>query len=248
MLIPIRNNQALNGSAFCNSVLNIKGKERESKILNEFLTGNVPDFLRNFTSVKIKLNEDEITYLVMTDYLSVGADSDYVRMPMNPLSAQKIADQYDCSMPTRKMVNDIWKASVNKLTPLPWGPPYDEDMLKTHRILTHNQRVQNQLLSKKPYELTSGHKKDVVLSNTLHPNNPKKRVCIYGWIQQSGLPIQGLNPVSHEDTYADYSHGIRMISNDVIINGNVMKLQDVFSDTKFSALVSDEGPLTFKRY
>jgi hypothetical protein len=248
MLIPVRNNQALKGSDFCKSVMDIKGKAREEKILNEFLVGNIPDFLRDFTSVKVESGGNEITYLVMVDYLSVGTNDDYVRMPMNPLSAQKIADQYDCSLPTRKMVNDIWKASANKLTPLPWGPPYDEDMLKTHRILTHNQRIQNQFINKDPHKLTSGHKKDVILSNALSPNNPKKRVCIYGWIQSSGSPIQGLNPVSHEDTYADYSHGIRMIANDVIVNGKTMKLQDVFADTKLSALVSDEGSLIFKRY
>ena len=247
MLIPIKASN-ITGTDFCNSVMDIKGKVREEKILNEFLLGNVPDFLRDFKSVKITLNGNSITYLVMSDYLSVGNDKDYVRMPMNPLSAQKIATQYDCSLPTRKMVNDIWKASPNKLVPAPWGPPYDEDMLKTHRILTHNQRVQTKLAGKDFKELTSGHKKDVVLSNTLSPNNPKKRVCIYGWIQSNGTPIQGLNPFSHEDTYADYSHGIRFIANDVIVNGNPMRLQDVFSDGKLSALVSDEGVLTFKNY
>lgn len=99
-----------------------------------------------------------------------------------------------------------------------------------------------------PHALTSGHKKDVVITNRLYPNNPNKRVAIYGWIQSNGQPIQGLNPVSHEDTYEDYSHGIRMISNDVIVNGNPMRMQDVFSDAKLWMLVSDEGPLTFQRY
>jgi hypothetical protein len=183
----------------------------------------------------------------MSDYLCLG-QSDYVRMPMNPHTAQKIADQYDCSLPTRKMVNDIWHASVNKLSPKPWGPPYDSSMMHTDRIGIHNGRIQNQLQGHDHTQLTSGHKKDVVLTNKLSPNNPNKRVAIYGWIQSNGQAIQQLNPKDHEDTYADYSHGVRLIANDVIVNGNPMRIKDVFSHPQLSALISDEGVLTFTKY
>jgi hypothetical protein len=184
----------------------------------------------------------------MTDVLCIGQNNDYVRMPMNPHTAQAIANQYDCTLPTRKMVNDIWSAAANKLEPKPWGPPFDGTMLNTYRIGVHNTTIQNQLAGLNSSALISGHKKDVVLTNRLAPNNPNKRVAIYGWIQTNGQAIQGLNPVSHEDTYADYSHGIRMIANDVMVNGNVMRMKDVFADPALSVLVSDEGPLTFTSY
>lgn len=247
-LIPIRNSSAVTGSMFINNNMNNPHNERESNILKEFLSGNIPDFLRKFVGVEVTVGQNVITYLVSPDYLSIGTDNDYVRMPMNPHTAQAIAEKYDCTLPTRKMVNDIWHVSINKLAPLPWGPPYDEDMLKTHRIGTHNQRIQNQLLGKDFKVLTSGHKKDVVLTNKLSPNNPLKRVAIYGWIQPNGKPIQDLNPSSHEDTYEDYSHGIRMIANDVVVNGKPMRIADVFADKQLSALVSDEGILTFTKY
>lgn len=247
-LIPIKSPSAITGSTFISKNMNNPRNERQANILNELLQGNIPDFLRRFVGVEVTLNEDTITYLVSPDYLSIGNDTDFVRMPMNPLTAQKIADKYDCTLPTRKMVNDIWYVSVNKLTPLPWGPPYNEDMYKTHRIATHNQRIQDQLKGKDYKQLTSGHKKDVVLTNKLSPNNPLKRVAIYGWIQPNGKPIQGLSPTSHEDTYEDYSHGIRLIANDVIVNGQLMRIEEVFSDKKLCALVSDEGILTFTRY
>lgn len=247
-LIPNRDPSSVTGSVFINNNYNLGGSIREQNILNEFLKGNIPDFLRKFASVTVFTNTDKITYLVMTDYLCVGDNNDYVRIPMNPLTAQKIADQYDCTLPTKKMVDDIWKQSINKLTPLPWGPPYDASMMSTERVFIHNTRIQNQLSSKDKTVLTSGHKKDVVLTNRLSPNNPNKRVAIYGWIQSNGQPIQGLNPVSHEDTYEDYSHGIRLIANDVVVNGNVMRIQDVFADSKLSKLVSEEGILTFNRY
>jgi hypothetical protein len=247
-LIPNRDPGAITGSVFIQENMHLTGASRESNILHEFLAGNVPNFLRDFVGVELTVGSDTITYLVMADYLALGTDADYVRMPMNPHTAQAIADKYDCTLPTRKMVNDIWKLSVNKVAPLPWGPPYDATMMSTDRIGIHNGRIQEQLAGKDFKALLSGHKKDVVLTNKLYPSNPNKRVAIYGWIQLNGQAIQGLNPSSHEDTYADYSHGIRMIANDVIVNGNPMRMKDVFADPKLCALVSDEGVLKFTSY
>lgn len=247
-LIPHRDPGASSGSMFIQENMNLGGATRETNILHEFLAGNVPDFLRKFIPVTVTIGSNSISYLVMADYLSIGLDTDYVRMPMNPHTAQAIATQYDCTLPTRKMVNDIWSHATNKLDPKPWGPPYDASMMATSRIAIQNEKIQAQLAGKDSTALTAGHKKDVVLTNRLSPNNPNKRVAIYGWIEANGQPIQQLNPVSHEDTYEDYSHGIRMIANDVIVNGNAMRIQDVFSDAKLSALISDEGILTFQRY
>jgi hypothetical protein len=247
-LIVTREINAVSGSEFVSNHFNLTGQARENEILSEFLNGNIPDFLRKFYPITVDDGNDSITYLVMSDYLSIGSDEDYVRMPMNPLTAQIIADKYDCVLPTTKIVNDIWKNSVNKLKPLPWGPPYDASMMSTERIGVHNSRIQAQLADKDYKSLTSGHKKDVVLTNKLYPNNPNKRVAIYGWIQLTGQPIQPLNPVSHEQTYADYSHGIRLIANDVLINGNLAKIQDIFKDNKYCKLISDEGALQFIKY
>ncbi len=238
------------GSAFIQVNLNLTGAAREANILREFQIGNFPNFLRNWSNITVSDGTNTLVYQVMSDFLSIGDDNDYVRMPMNPHTAQAIADQYGCTLITRKMSNDIWKQAPNKLAPRPWGPPYDGDMVKTHRIGTHNTTIQNQLISggMNPSALTSGHKKDVVLTNKLYPNNPSRRVAIYGWIQPNGQPIQGLNPSSHEDTYEDYSHGIRLVNNNALLNGNVVKMQDVFSHPVYSKLVSDEGPLLFQRY
>ena len=246
--IPARDLNAVTGSEWVQANINLVGATREANILKEFQSGNIPDFLRNFIEVTITDGTNSITYKVMSDYLCVGSDSDYVRMPMNPHTAQAIADQYDCTLITRKMTNDIWKHSVNKLEPKPWGPPYDLDMEKTHRIGTHSKTIQKQLANKDPFALTSGHKKDVVITNKLAPSNAQKRVAIYGWIQLNGTPIQGLNPTSHDDKYADYSHGIRLVSNDCTVNGVTMKIQDVFKHSTYCKLISDEGPLKFLRY
>lgn len=250
MLIPDRKFDAKSGSEFVSSNMSLSGSLREENIVKECLSGNIPDFLRKFVPVEVSQGPNTITYMVMPDYLCIGSNYNYIRMPMSPLSAQKIADQYDCSLPTRKMVNDIWKVSVNKLDPQPWGPPYDASMMSTNRYTKHNERIQKQIIDNgfDQKKLTSGHKKDVVLTNQLYPNNPKERVAIYGWIYKSGKPIQGLNYWSHEDFYADYSHGIRLIANDVMVNNKPVRLQDVFADTNLSALISDEGIMKFTRY
>jgi hypothetical protein len=184
----------------------------------------------------------------MPDYLSIGTNDNYIRMPMNPLTAQQIANKFDCLLPTPKMVYQIWEQSVNKLVPLPWGPPYNSDMLKTHRIITHNLRIQQQLKDKDPFQLTSGHKKDIVLTNRLSPKNIMQKVAIYGWIQLNGKPIQPLNPKDHEITYKDYSHGVRLIAQDVVLNGKPARLEQILQDKNLSYLVSDDTPLNFTRY
>jgi len=247
LLIPERGN-AISGSGFIVKHMETSISTREQDILHEFMNGNVPEFLRDLAPVTVTKGKDQLTYLVMTDYLSIGSNEDYVRMPMDPMTAQVIADKYDCTLPTCKMVYQIWQQSINKLEPLPWGPPYNEDMIKTHRIGTHNSRINAKLVDKDPFELTSGHKKDVVLTSKLSPNNPAQRVAIYGWIKLSGKPIQPLNIKDHEITYKDYSHGVRLIANDVVLNGKPMRIKDIFSDPKLASLISDEIPLTFTRY
>lgn len=246
-LFPDRQEDAISGSTFIHENMNLNGTIRESNVLNEILNGNIPNFLRNLKPITILHENDSITYLVTSDVLSIGSDDDYVRMPMNAYTAQTIADKYDCSLPTTKMVYDIWQHSVNKLAPLPWGPPYS-GMSHTDRIGIHNERIQKQLINSNYKDLISGHKKDIVLTNKLSPNNPDKRVAIYGWIQTNGKPIQGLNASDHEDLYQDYSHGVRLIANDVFVNGNYMRLNDVFTNNKLVSLVSNEGLLSFTRY
>lgn len=245
-LIPARDPGSVTGSQFVQNNLSTIGAAREQYILDEFLHGNVPDFLRKMAEVTVTSGTNSITYMVNFDYLSIGTDQNFCRMPMAPLTAQKIANKYDCTLPTRKMVNDIWKNAQTKLSFKNTTP--DAKMITTGRYLEHNTIVNNQLGGMVPEVLIAGHKKDVVLTNKLAPNNPKKRVAIYGWFYPDGRVVQDLNPSDHDDMYVDYSHGIRLISNDVIVNGKVMRIQDVFKDPILSSLVSDEGILNFLKY
>jgi hypothetical protein len=96
----------------------------------------------------------------------------------------------------------------------------------------------------------AGHKKDVIISNAittnLKPAVPKP-VVIYGWHEPGGVPIQPLYN-GHAETYADYSHGIRLVQRAVLLDSAVTTLEDVVRDGVLWPLLSDEGAIAHPRY
>ena len=243
--IPAKN-IILNGDDLYQKINNLTGMSREDIIFSSFFDGAVPDFIRNFKPIKINDGTNEIIYFVTNDYLSIGDDNNYFRIPMTPLTAQKIADMYYCTLPTKKMVMDIWKNSIYKIDPSALPP--NNQMTSSKYYYDHNQKIHKQLSGCDYSQLISGNKKDIVLTNTLAPNNPNKIVAIYGWIQKNGVPIQGLNVHSHDINYVDYSHGVRLIFNEVLVNNTVMDIKEVFSSIDLCSLLSDEGVLNFTSY
>jgi hypothetical protein len=90
----------------------------------------------------------------------------------------------------------------------------------------------------------------VVISNKIRNDlktNVPKPVVIYGWHQLNGSPIQPLYN-GHEETYADYSHGIRLVRDSVQLNGVPMTITSILQDAALAVLLSDEGPIAVPRY
>lgn len=231
----------INGFDFGNSIMNVGPTQtREDLIFAQFLAGNIPDFMRTPIPIRIIIGNDQLTYWVLPDVLCVGTDKDYLRTPLNPLTAKKLADLFGAVLPTRKMAQQIWQAATVKLNPSPNGPPYDATMMSTEKMMFHNKKIQDALSNRTPGELVSGHKKDVVISAGLltHPKN----VAIVGWWYPSGQMIQPLNYVSHDRYYKDYSHGIRLIHRMVTINGQWFDIYDVLRNKTLAVFISDEGP------
>lgn len=185
----------------------------------------------------------DVRFVVCDDYFAIGTDVDFVRVPLDPLMAQELADRLHFVMPTPRMVDLIWLAAAVRLEPLTGGQLTPPIAIGTHAqdspeaFWRHSRAVDAQ---KGPrMGLTAGHKKDVVLSNRLLEQ--KNRVCIYGWHRGDpkagdcsdfptlpGLcPIQGVSIV-HEDTYRDYAHGIRMVSTLAVVDGQTVALLDAF--------------------
>lgn len=222
------------------------GQAREDAIVMAAQKGSIPYFLRTWVEVPVAGGGMTGSIFVTPDYFAIGTDDDFVRMPMAPATAEAIGTLLDGRLPTRKMVNDIQAQAGQKLAAQPWGPPYDASMMSTGRYVAHNQKIQQQFNSKRFSlgRLTSGHKKDVVVS----PNMDGAHVCIYGWFQGDAISTAIQGPVpnckSHEESYADYSHGIRYVREVMKVGGKEMKVDDVLRDPDLSKLISDQGVFT----
>lgn len=225
--------------------------EREEVIQGLILEGQVPSWQRQFVDVTITKIIDKqekiLTLKVLPDYLTIGTDDEFVRIPMFPITAQKIADEWDCLLPTTKIVNSVWHQSLAKVAPQPWGPPYDASMMNNDRIFVHNDRIEKSFakINATKQSLKAGHKKDVVITNELIKK--QKRVAIYGWHNLDGSNIQPLY-LGHEATYADYSHGIRLISRECILNESCCDLESIMKSESLHKLVSDENKLEITQY
>src|SRR5258705_1987377 len=98
------------GNDFYHQAFAMHWKERDSFATKEILSGNIPSLLRNFTGIHISVTDSlsgkttKTVYYVAPDYLSIGNNDDWARIPMTPMAAQKIADSFQCFLPTRKMV------------------------------------------------------------------------------------------------------------------------------------------------
>jgi hypothetical protein len=243
--IPSRARDAMGGRAFIASVVYLSRDAREAAVRRELMAGNVPSFLRILRPVQVRAQAPDgsmhtATYEVMPDYLAIGSDEDFVRMPMTPATAQAFLDAFGFVLPTRKMVNDIWAAAELKVEPR----PLRQERESPGTFLQHHELIQSQL-GDRSRAFVSGIKKDVVVSNVLRQR--PHRVAIYGWHYPAGQPIQPLY-AGHAEWYVDYSHGIRPVRRWMIVDGERRSHQDVLRDDDLHVLLSDEGPIADARY
>ncbi|HEY1092522.1 MAG TPA: hypothetical protein VGE47_15610 [Burkholderiaceae bacterium] len=222
------------------------GKTREQAIRRELLAGNVPRFLRTLQPVSVEaqlagLGTVRLIFCVLPDYLSLGNDADFLRVPMGLDTALAVAGTFGFVLPTRRMVDLIYRQSAVQLEAQPLPP--GEQMHSNAYYQRHQEMVQVQRagFAKLPADaLVAGHKKDLVLSARLWER--PGRVAIYGWQRADGEPIQPLSTV-HSANYADYSHGVRLVSNVAYVNGAPRSLFEILGDARLAALISDEGSL-----
>ena len=244
--IPKRPADAAGGAEFFKSLEGLTPSRREEAITKEVLRGNVPDFLRRFREVTVTAKdasgkERTAVIEVTPDYLAVGCDSDFVRVPLTPQSAARIADAFGCALPTRKIVDEVYRAAAVKLDP----KPLSEERESAATFLRHNALIEEQRKGQKLGELVAGIKKDVVVSNKLAEK--PGRVAIYGWHTPDGKPIQPLSTV-HRDAYVDYSHGVRLVRRTVVVHGKPLDIRHALHSPGVCDLLSDEGPVTHATY
>ncbi len=245
LTIPARPVNSKTGSEFMQYVNNMTFEQREAEILSEISKGNIPNFYRSLRTVRANFQDINGTtykcyYEVMPDYLAIGSDSDYCRIPMGPLTAQTLANLFGATMPTPKLVDNIYTNTDLKVAPVTYAPVGNQNELVA-KFVEHNTAIEQQRkdASKEVGVFMGGTKKDVVISNKITDG----KVVIYGWHKLDGNPIQ---PVynGHISGYVDYSHGIRFLNREIILDSVITTIPDILRDSvKYRILSNETGPM-----
>lgn len=235
--------------------LSLLGKEAEG----------APDFITKdwWKWVEITGNGHVLRVLVAPDYLALGDDgSEFPVARVTPYAAQKAAQRLDAILPSRKLVDAIELASNPHVPYLDVkGPPFK---IPVSQIETPEATSAMADMRRKAFEVYGidpgdtpnafpkpviGYRKTIVVG----PDLDGSRVAIYGgrYAQAPGQPwnlstAARVQPYStfHTYDYADYSHGIVLVSRKAELDGHPVDLRtDVFgsSDPHVWGLVSDQG-------
>jgi hypothetical protein len=241
--IPARPATALGGRAFTEQIRGLDGDERETRIQYELLSGNIPNFLRRLVPVTMHQSGTggpavDIVLCVAPDYLAIGSDEDFLLIPVRLGTALRMAEAYGFVLPTPLIADAVYAQARARFVPQPL--PASDQMRSTDYYSRHNELVSTQrtALGIVPGTLSAGDKKDLVLTNRLWSH--LDRVAIYGWHRSDGTPIQTLSTV-HGWHYADYSHGARLISTQVFVNGRSTSIFDVLQNPRLAGTLSADG-------
>ena len=241
--IPPRDPASETGFEFMNRISDLPREEREEEIYRAAASGNIPGFLRETVALKGTFNDlngapHTIEYEVMPDYMAIGSDADFCRIPMTPGTAQRLADLFGASLLTAKLSDHIWASAEVKLVPFNYVPVGNANELVT-KFAEHNAQIEKQLTDAggRHGQLVAGIKKDVIISSRI-ADRPD-RVLIYGWHKTDGKPIQPVYS-GHIWWYVDYSHGIRFMNAQVLLDGRPVLMPDLLKDPVLFRVVTDE--------
>ena len=238
---PPRSPKAVTGSAFMEKIKNMTYLQREPLILQEFKSGNTPDFCKSFVDVTFHSDGHVCMIQVTPDYLAIGSNTDFCRVPVSPETAQAIADYSGCSLPTTRIVDSVSKAAAYRIAPITHTPVGNGNELVGMFIL-HNQEIEKALAAygtgwNRTTNIVDGLKKDIVITNRLQAETGK--VAIYGWYKPDGTFIQHLY-LGHVHWYMDYSHGVRLVNSLVMLDGKPATIRQVLKDPELYSILSSE--------
>lgn len=245
--IPRRPPGARSGAQFVAYVRGMTGAARERAIRREILSGNLPPFLRQLKPIELSCCDparrpSRAQVWVMPDYLAIGSDDDFVRFPASFDTATTVARELGFVLPTTAIVDAIYRQAELRLAPQPMTP--GPAMTSTAYFQVHDAKIRAQMSGHRLGELAAGHKKDYVLTNRLA--QMQGREAIYGWHRGVDQPIQPLSLV-HGARYADYSHGVRLVSETVLVDGVPRSFYDLIEQPRPARLLSSEGVIADAR-
>jgi len=224
-------------------------EDRDARIVEQVLSGNVPSWLRKVRTLSLERVSGgdwvPVEIGVLPDYLAVGSDDDHMLVPMSPQAAQRIAEATGMMLPTTMLVDEIWSQAEIRLAPRPIPPTPAMTTLPVFHAHFLNVDAQRDSLGVPVGAWVAGHKKDVVLAGKLE--DASGRVAIYGWHRTNGQPIQPLY-TGHTDRWVDYSHGIRLVTRSIRIDGKEADLKELLEDASRARWFMADGPMTSASY
>lgn len=234
------------GKVLAEQMTNLSADSRDLFVEACINTENYPDFMNEFVRIDVETKDrnGEIVkgyYFVTPDYLCIGTNDDFIRMPIQPTTAQRLADKFGCFLSTRKISDDVYNDAVVKLEPHPLTK--DRDSLYT--FIEHNNIIEEQRAGR--VGLIAGHKKDIIITQRLFESPKDDRVALYGWHKPDGKAIQPIY-IGHVDWYLDYSHGIRLVKDTIYVEGKPMHYIDVMKHPVYRKLICDEEESDYYRY
>ncbi|MFC1585244.1 hypothetical protein ACFL5V_06840 [Fibrobacterota bacterium] len=238
---PPRPENSLSGSEFAAFSRNLTRKQRQTAVMRELQRGNIPDFLRTFVPVAMESvrNGDTLRAIIRVapDYLSIGANQNFIRIPLSYQTAAAIAENFGCALPTQKMADAVCRQAEVKLTsPAPALVPFRNE----GTLYQDLQRKEQKLARTFPRgRLAAGHRRDLIVAGRSW--NVLKHAALY-----SGCPDQ--EPAVRlvylfDGQFPDHAAGVRLVSSRVLVNGREMDIRELRRDSSLARVLAYEGPL-----
>lgn len=240
--LPDRPASAPQGSEVVAGIEGLELDAREERLVAEIETGNVPAWLRDLRRVEMTVGSGEavhdVVFWVTPDYLAVGSDEDYVLVPVSASVARRLADGLGGILPTPAMVDAIWAAADDRLTPIRLAPGREMntvDYFDRHDKLVKSQRA---IYDTPVGSFVAGHKVDVVTA----PGSLADRdgVAIYGWHLRDGQVVQPLF-IGETDRLVAFSHGVRVVHRTALMDGASIDLRDLLNDPAIAPSLFGSG-------
>lgn len=201
-----------------------------------------------FKPVAVKHGLMTATVWVTHDALMLGEPGDYVRVSMNADTAQRVAWELGCFLPTTKICDSVWDAADVRIKPVFQSPPdYPyESMDRPSRMLDYHREVDRRIAHHTHLQgrLIGNIGKHWVLSNKATTS----RAANYGWyvdwggsVSASGRRMVQTLGTAHNGRHSDYSQVLRLVKNELSAHGQAMPLGEALLDPELCGLVSSEG-------
>lgn len=233
-------------------------QEREDAILDAVRAGSYVEVC--WYPVRTEFNGHVGVILVSADTLKLGEPDDYFRPNVTAATAQRIADELNCILPTTLICDKVWEQAsahaspclqpadpaVRKAAGYPTCPDGSTSMSDTPAMLRHSKEVSAKRAGQAGLLCNVG--KHWVITNRLLNKSPET-AANYGWFDESaphasasGLKLWQPLSTAHNDAHTDYSQvQSRLVSTRMLVDGEPRSIFDVGRDPELCGLVSSEG-------